>query len=181
MIHNLLRKLGLRLRLPDLGQHLIRGRVGTDIKDNVELALSRTGVQGIHVLHVVDAVNLLFDRRGDCLLHGHRISPRVGCGDLNLRGDDIRELRYGEREQRDNTDDHRENRDDHGHDRPVDEELCHDGIFFGLGSRVHFVGVGEAAGIFMVEPFSPVVVEAEADDDAGNGITVHPSTTFWIP
>ena len=133
LIDHLLGELGLRLRLAHLGQDLVGRRDRVVGEDDVELRLPGTGVQGVHVLHVVDAVDLLFDRRRNRLLHRHRVGAGIGGSNLDLGRDDVGELGNGQAQQADHTEDYRDDRDDHGHDGPVDEEFRHDGLVLGAG------------------------------------------------
>ena len=133
LLDHLLGKLGLGLRLTDLRQDLVGGRDRVVGEDDVELRLPRTGIQGVHVLHVVNAVDLLLDRRRHGLLHRHRVGTGIGGRHLDLGRNDVRELGDGQSEQTDHAEDHRDDRDDHGHDGPVNEKLCHDRLVMGTG------------------------------------------------
>ena len=114
------------LALPHLREDLVGRRVGLHTEENVQRHLPVVRVDGIHVFHVVDAVDLLLDGRGDRLLDGQRISADVGCQYLDLRRDNVRVLRDGQTGHRDESDNDRDDGDDHRHDRPVDEELRHE-------------------------------------------------------
>ncbi len=84
------------------------------------------GVQGVHVGHVVHAVHLLLDGRGDRILE----CLGIGAWVIGLQPDfgrcDVRKLRYRQGRDRDCADDDHKDRNDHRHDRPIDEEFGHD-------------------------------------------------------
>ena len=116
-------KLGLGLVLPHLGEDQVRVRVGLDIEVDEDPHRAVTGVDGIHVVHVVHAADLLLDGGGDGLLDRFCIGAGIGGGELNLRGNDIRELGNGQSRHRDEAQDDKDDGDDHRHDGSVDEEL----------------------------------------------------------
>ena len=117
------RKLRLRLRDAELREDLIDVGVGLDVEVDVERGLAVVGVDGLHVDHVVDAVHLLFERRGDGLLECFGVGAGVGGLDLDLGRNDVGVLRDGQAQHRHEADDDGEDRDDDGDDRPPDEEV----------------------------------------------------------
>ena len=50
----------------------------------------------VRVFHALDAAHLLFDRGGHGGFNGQRIGTDIGRGDLNLRRNDIRNLRWAD-------------------------------------------------------------------------------------
>ena len=64
-----------------------------------------------------------FERRGDGLLECLGVGAGVGGLDLDLRRNDVGELRDGQAQHRHEADDDREDRDDDGDDGPADEEV----------------------------------------------------------
>ncbi len=119
------RQVGLRLREPVLDVHLVGVDVGVRLERDLQLRRAVVGVDRLHVQHVVHAVHLLLDRRGDGLLERHRIGARVGGGDEQLRRDDLRILRDRQGSHRHEADDDGDDRDDDGDDGTGDEELRH--------------------------------------------------------
>ena len=83
------------------------------------------GVEGIHVVHVVDAAHLLFDGSGNGLLEGLRVRTDVGGQHLNLRRSDVGELSDRQAEDRNRADHYHDDRNHHGDDGSVDEKLGH--------------------------------------------------------
>ena len=98
-----------------------------------------------HVHHVLDAVHLLLDRRGDGVGDRLRVSPRVVGGDLDRRRRDLRVLRDGQSPHRQAAAERDDDREHGGEARPVDEEFReHRGLrrFAVRGSRFAVRGGG---------------------------------------
>ena len=138
---NVERQLRLGLHVAHLHQDLI----GVGHRGDVEVDLQRhravAGVVGVHVDHVVHALHLLLDRRGNRVCHRDRIGADVGRLQLDLRRGDVGEQGDGELHHGDDPHDHHDDRDDHRHDGPVDEELGH-----GRGPRGGQNGAGVGVG-----------------------------------
>jgi hypothetical protein len=113
------------LRLAHLGEDLVGFRVGRLVKVHPQLHLSAVRVEGVHVVHVVDAADLLFDRRGHRLLYRHGIGARIGRGDNNFRRCNIREEGNWQEGQGNDPNDRRKDRHDNGQDRAVNKESGH--------------------------------------------------------
>ena len=119
-------KEGLCLRQAVLRVDLVLVDVGVDVECHELLQRVVVGVDRLHVQHVVHAVHLLLDRRGDRLLDRHRVRSRVGSRDDDLRRNDVGELRHRKPPQRDEPRDDRHDRDDDSDDGPADEESGHE-------------------------------------------------------
>ena len=118
-------QLRLRLRHPELRQHVIDVRVGCDVEIDDQSNVATVRVDRVHVVHVVDAAHLLLDRRRDRLLDRQRVRAGVVRLHLNLRRRDLRILRDRQRQNADAADERHQNRDYDRDDGPPDEELRH--------------------------------------------------------
>ena len=90
----------LRLRDTELREDLIGVRVGLNVEVDVEGGLAVVGVDRLHVEHVVDAVHLLFERRGDGLLQCFCVGAGIGGLNLDLGWNDVGVLRDGQAQHR---------------------------------------------------------------------------------
>src|SRR5262249_23809094 len=113
----------LRDRDPVLHLHLRDVEIGAEIERHRDGEAAVGGRVRGHVEHVLDAIDLVFDRRP----HGGRDDLRAGAGILAGNRDDrrrdFRVLRDRQAEERDGAEDHEHDRDDRGENRPVDEEV----------------------------------------------------------
>ena len=75
------------------------------------------GVDRVHVIHVVDAADLCFERRRHRLLQRLRVRAGIRRRDLNFRRHDARELRHRQRQHRHAPHNHHQNGDHHRDDR----------------------------------------------------------------
>jgi hypothetical protein len=114
----------LRHREVDAVLHLHLRDVGVGVEREVDghRQLTRRRADRRHVEHVVDAVDLLLDRRGDRIRERLRVGARVGRGDRHLHRRDRRVLRHRQQHHRDGARERDDDRDDCGEDRPLDEE-----------------------------------------------------------
>ncbi len=113
---------------PVLHLHLRDVRIGLEreIDGQRQLAGGRAGRR--HVQHVVDAVDLRLDGRGDRIRQRLRVRAGVGRGDGDLDRRDRRVLLDRQHDHRDEPGQADDDRDDRGEDRPLDEEAReHDG------------------------------------------------------
>jgi hypothetical protein len=78
---------------------------------------------GLHVEHVLDAVDLLFYRQGNRVDHGPGAGAGIARRHLHRRRHHVGILRDRKVEQRDAADQDHQQRDDVREDRPLDEEL----------------------------------------------------------
>ena len=120
---HVLGELGLGDLDPVLHQHLGHVQVGAQLERDVEEHLAVVGAARRHVDHVLDAVDLLFDRRGDGVGHDLGVGAGVvgrdrdgGRRHLRVLGD--RQLRQGH-----GADDDDDDRQHGREDRPIDEEV----------------------------------------------------------
>ena len=84
-------------------------RIGSLLEIDRDRGGTGVGSRGGHVGHIFHAVDRLFQRGYDTLLHGLGIRPEVSRTDHNGRRGDIRILFYGQGEKPDDTRNH--NRD----------------------------------------------------------------------
>src|SRR5262245_17720395 len=108
---------------PVLHLHLRDVEVGAEVEgDRDGEAPVGGGVRG-HIEHVLDAVDLLLDRRHHG--GGYRVRGRVRylASDVDDRRRDLGILRDRQAHEGDRTQDHEDDRDHRGEDRPVDEEV----------------------------------------------------------
>jgi hypothetical protein len=131
-----------------LHQHLRLVEIGAELERDGQHHLAVGGGLRGHVEHVLDAVDLLLDRRrhrvGDDLGRRARIRRAHDDG----RRHDVWVLRHGQRAIRNGADDDRHDGDHRGKDRPVDEEPRHDQARFGVGvAGAGIGGGGVTAGI----------------------------------
>ncbi len=93
------RQVRLCLRDPVLDVDLIDVGVGADVERHRQLHRPVVAVGRLHVEHVVDAVDLLFERRRHGLFDGLRVGAVIGRRHDDLWRHDVRELRHRERAQ----------------------------------------------------------------------------------
>ena len=106
-----------------LHQHLREVEVRADLERDRQgvAAVGRAG--GLHVEHVLDAVDLLLDGKRDGLNQRLRIRAGIIRRHLNRRRRDRRVLRDRQIEHRHSAEQHRDQRDDIRQHRPLDEEF----------------------------------------------------------
>ncbi|MGY3469612.1 hypothetical protein ACVW0I_006483 [Bradyrhizobium sp. LM6.11] len=108
---------------PVLHQHLREVEVGADLEGHCQRIGAVGAAVGLHVEHVLDAVDLLLDRQRHGVDHGLGAGAWIAGGDLHRRRHHIGILRDREIEQRDAADQDHQQRDDVREDRPLDEEF----------------------------------------------------------
>ena len=123
VIDDIPRELRLRLAFPHLGEYLVGIGVGPQFEVVVQRHHAVVGVDGIHVVQVVDAGHLLLDGGGHRLLHGKGVGAGVGGVHLDGRRDDVGELGDGKPRHGHQSQDNHEDRDHHGHNGAIDEEF----------------------------------------------------------
>ncbi len=106
-----------------LHQHLREVEVGADLEGHGQRIGAVGAAVGLHVEHVLDAVDLLLDRQRDGVDHGLGAGAGIARGDLHRRRHHVGILRDREVEQRDAADQDHQKRDDVREDRPLDEEF----------------------------------------------------------
>ena len=119
-----LRQLRQRARHAVLHQHLREVEVGADLERHRQRIGAVGAAVGLHVEHVLDAVDLLLDRQRHGVDHGlarwRRDSASCTC---TVGGTTSGYCATGEAEQADAADQDHQDRDDVGEDRPLDEEF----------------------------------------------------------
>jgi hypothetical protein len=106
-----------------LRQNLIDIRIRLHPKIDNDRRLPGVGVDRIHVVHVVDAADLLLEWSGNRLLDGLCVRTRIRGRHLYFRRNDIRELRYRQRHHGNCAYDHHDDGDHHRDNRTIDKEL----------------------------------------------------------
>ena len=106
-----------------LHQHLRRIEIGAELEGHGQRHGPVARRLGRHVDHVVHAVHLLLDRRGDGVGDDLGGGARILRRDLDRGRRDLGVLRDRQAEIGDATDQRDDDRDDGGEDRPVDEEM----------------------------------------------------------
>src|SRR5260370_22094384 len=109
---------------PVLRQHLRDVEVGADRERDGYGEIAIPGRLAVHVEHILDAVDLLFERRCDGAGDGLSGCAGIGCRDLHRRRDDFWIL--GDRKNRERAQTKRRHKDaEHGGEaRAIDEEMC---------------------------------------------------------
>jgi hypothetical protein len=113
-----------RQRLCDavLHLHLCHVEIGSDAERHRQRHRAVGVRRRLHVEHVLDAVDLLLERRGDGLGDDLRIRAGIHRPDDDGRRNDLGILRDRHREGRDRTEDEDDDRQDRSEDRAIDEE-----------------------------------------------------------
>ena len=102
----------------------IRVRIGLDVVvDNEPHYSIRSGIQRIHVVHIVNAAHLLLDWRCHGLLDGLCIGADIRGDNLNLGRCNIGKEGHGKTGNGDRAYDHHQDGNYHRHDRAIDKEL----------------------------------------------------------
>ena len=78
-----------------LHEHLREVKIGPDFECDSKSVATIRGTSGLHVKHVLDAVDLLLDRQRDRLDHRFCARPGIVCRYLNSRRGDRGILRHG--------------------------------------------------------------------------------------
>jgi hypothetical protein len=103
--------------------HLGDVEIGAEVESDGDAeAPVRGGIRG-HVEHVLDAVDLILDRRDHCGRDDLRAGARILAGDVDDRRRDLGILRDRQAQERHRPQDHEHDRDHRGKDRPVNEEM----------------------------------------------------------
>ncbi len=105
-----------------LHQHLADVQVGAGLERHGQRVVAVVGALRRHVQHVLDAVDLLLDRRGHGVGHGLGVGAGIVGRHLDGRRRDVRVLRDRQREQGDAAAQRDDDRQHRGEDRPVDEK-----------------------------------------------------------
>ena len=105
-----------------LHQYLGHVEVGAHLEGDDELVGAVARARGLHVEHVLDAVDLLLDRQRDRVGHDTGARPGVAGRDLHGGRGDLGVLRDRQPEHRDHAEDDGQDGDDVRQDGPFDEE-----------------------------------------------------------
>ena len=103
--------------------HLRDIEIGAEVEGDRDREAPVGGRVRGHVEHVLDAVDLLLDRRHHGRGHHVRAGARILAGHVDDRRRDLGILRDRQPEERHRAQDHEHDRDHGGKDRPVDEEV----------------------------------------------------------
>ncbi len=110
-----------------LHQHLIDVGICADIEGHRQRIGAVGGAGRLHVEHLIDAIDLQFDRQGDGVDHRLRARARIARRHLHGRRHDVRIFGDGERIDRDGADQHDHDGQHIGEDRMLDEEFRYHG------------------------------------------------------
>ena len=99
-------------------------RVAANLEDDVDRGEAGVGARRGHVEHALDAVDHLFERRGDRAFHGLRIGAGVERRHGYRRRRQLGIPRDGQRRNRHRPGEHDDERANGGQDRPANEELA---------------------------------------------------------
>ena len=146
------RQIRLRLRQAVLHVDLIGVGVCRNVEGHGQLHSAVVGVGRLHVEHVIDAVHLLFDRRGDRLLDGDGVRACVGRRGDDLRRHYRRELRQRQAAHGDEAEDDGDEGDHHTYNRTIDEKSGNHGINPCLGSLESGVWSRKSCGNELLPP-----------------------------
>src|SRR6266853_1547411 len=111
-----------------LDQHLGGIEIGAELKGDAQRHVAVARALRRHVEHVLNAIDLLFDRRRNRFRYHLRVGAGIGGRDLD------RWWRNRKRRKRDHADERDDDADDAREDRPVDEEVrkVHSNSEFGI-------------------------------------------------
>ncbi len=112
-----------RARDAVLHQYLREIEVGADLEGDRERVGTVGAAVGLHIEHVLDAVDLLLDRQRHGVDDGLGAGAGIARRDLHRRRHHVRILRNRQAEQSHAADQDHQNRDDVGKNRPLDEEF----------------------------------------------------------
>src|SRR5437879_2290087 len=106
-----------------LDQHLRGIEIGAELKGDAERHVAVARALRRHVEHVLNAIDLLLDRRRNRFRYHLRVGAGIGGRDLDRWWRNVRILRNRKRRKRDHADERDDDADDAGKDRPVDKEV----------------------------------------------------------
>src|SRR5205823_10336428 len=106
-----------------LHQYLRRIEIGAELKRDAEGHVAVARALRRHVEHVLNAIDLLLDRRRNRFRYHLRIGAGIGGRDLDRWWRNLGILRNWKRRKRDDADERDDDADDAGKDRPVDKKM----------------------------------------------------------
>ena len=106
-----------------LHQYLRRIEIGAELKRDAERHVAVARALRRHVEHVLNAIDLLLDRRRNRFRYHLRVGAGIGGRDLDRWWRNVRILRNRKRRKRDHADERDDDTDHARKDRPVDEEV----------------------------------------------------------
>ncbi len=106
-----------------LDQYLRRIQICSKLERDAQRHVAVTRALRGHVEHVLDAIDLLLDRRRNCFRYDFRVRAGIAGCDLNSWRRDIGILRDGQCRKRDQADERDDNADHAGENWPVDEKV----------------------------------------------------------
>src|SRR5205807_5843660 len=104
-----------------LDQHLGGIEIGAELKGDAERHIAVARALRRHVEHVLNAIDLLLDRRRNRLRYHLRVGAGIGGRDLDRWWRNLGILRNWKRRKGDHADERDDDADDAGTDRTVDE------------------------------------------------------------
>src|SRR4029077_11093420 len=117
-----------------LDQHLRGIEIGTELKGNAERHVAVARALRRHVEHVLNAIDLLLDRRRNRFRYHLRVRAGIGGGHLDRWWRNLGILGNWQRRKRDHADERDDDAYDAGKDRPIDKEMrkIHSNSEFGM-------------------------------------------------
>src|SRR5947207_11403585 len=117
-----------------LHQYLRRIEIGAELKRDAEGHVAVARALRRHVEHVLNAIDLLLDRRRNRFRYHLRVGAGIGGRDLDRWWRSLGILRNWKRRKGDYADERDDNADDAGKDRPIDKEVrkIHSNSEFGI-------------------------------------------------
>ena len=116
------RQLRERARHAILHQHLREIEIGADLERHDERVGAVSRARGLHIEHVLDAVDLLLDRQRHGVDHDAGAGTRIARRHLHGRRGDVRILRNRQIDERDQADHDHQDREHIGENRTIDEK-----------------------------------------------------------
>src|SRR5438046_5992755 len=178
-----------------LNQHLRCIEIGAELERDAQRHVAVARALRRHVEHVLDAIDLLLDRRRYRFRHHLRIRAGIISCDLDCRRRDIRILRNWKRRKRDNTDERDHDADHAGKDWPVDEKMreIHRNVEFGMRSaelsarlrravliEVTVIAISSSASCLIAASFAAVTSSDSSSNSSQNQVSSASSSTMTI-
>src|SRR5439155_13531059 len=178
-----------------LHQHLRRVEIGAELERDAQRHVAVAGALRRHVEHVLNAIDLLFDRRRYRFRYDFRVCAGIVGRDLDRWWRDVRILRDWKRRKRDDANERDDNTDHAGKDRPVDEKVrkVHSNAEVGvpnaeLGARfrravlmeVTVIATSSSASFLIAESFATETRSDSSSNSSQNKVSSASSSTMPI-
>src|SRR5207249_11895767 len=138
-----------------LYQHLRGIEVGAEFESDTQRHVAVARALRRHVEHVLNAIDLLLDRRRDRFRYDLRVCAGIVGRDLNGGWRDLGILGNWKRRKRDHTDERDDDADDAGKDRPVDKEVWKIHSVYASASLILRAAIEQRSAFRPVPPMLP--------------------------